>query len=59
MHFVYGLSLKPVVTDPSLLVKWHVADPPDEVERERERRIEELQPGTRNPLIPTPRNKWR
>jgi len=51
MHFVYGLPLEPVVTDVDLLLRWHNEDPPDEMERERENRIEVMR-GSRNPLVP-------
>lgn len=52
MHYVYDLPLGPVVTNIDLLLVWNRDDPPDAAERQREDRIENVQPGRRNPLIP-------
>ena len=45
----YGLELRPNMKL-EMLLKWHLADPPDDTERWRNRIIEKLQ-GTRNPYI--------
>jgi deoxyribonuclease-1 len=52
MHFVYELPLEDVVADRALLLEWHSEDLPDEMERQREDRIEAMRLGARNPLIP-------
>lgn len=52
MHFVYGLPLEPVVTDPNILLAWNDADPPDREEIAREDIIEAVQENGRNPLVP-------
>ncbi|RYY87322.1 MAG: hypothetical protein EOO15_12265 [Chitinophagaceae bacterium] len=50
MSKVYGMPLDGATSDASLLIEWHLADPPDNAEQDREREIRRLQ-GTWNPLI--------
>ena len=43
----------PLVVERSLLIRWHLQDLPDDMERSRNEAIEALQ-GTRNPFIDDP-----
>ena len=43
----------PLVVDRDLLIRWHLQDLPDNVERARNDAVEALQ-GTRNPFIDDP-----
>jgi deoxyribonuclease-1 len=51
MNYEYGAPIDPEMGE--LLVTWHFADPPDDMEKERNNKIENIQ-GTRNPYIDDP-----